>query len=620
MKGKLIESICNQISASLYESEDNFTVHMKNYLDYMDRYFGMTLVEDNGSILIIDADTGAIKEANDKACNFYGYTYNEIRKMNIMDINILPKEELLGKIKQSQKTHFQKFNFKHRLANSEIRDVSVYTGPFKIANKDYIYSVKEDIAKSNTEKEDIMNHLKMLEDVLRGITDVIGVYKPNHTILFFNQAGYEFYNMTLEDVKGKKCYEMLGRDKRCMECVTDNAIKIKGIARIEKYIPELNRYMDCCCNPILDDLGEVVLVVEQMRDITEKKILENILEKSEEKYRHIVDLSPDAIVIIVDGIVVLANEAASKLYGRECYEVIGCNIYNFIDPKYIKTLRKRMSQILKNEINGALYDYRIVRFDKSVIDVEILSKCVKYQGKLGIQCVIRDITEKKENLKKAANIQKNSLQGYFPIPDKAEMKTLYIPAKTVSGDFFHFHMINENLVVGILGDVCGKGITAALNISAVNVLFHEIVSTSEDPLEILNSMNKKIGVHLGDTYIAACCFTLDFLNNKAKIVGAGINEFSFKNSKNEYEEKIVKGPFLGMFDDSVFDEEIINFNAGDEFYFYTDGLDFIFSNDLLKKKYIVDNKLGKLEEYLNDTLSDVDSIKDDCTLIKLLIK
>lgn len=52
-----------------------------------------------------------------------------------------------------------------------------------------------------------------------------------------------------------------------------------------------------------------------------------------------------------------------------------------------------------------------------------------------------------------------------------------------------------------------------------------------------------------------------------RIVGAVINQFIFQSSMKKCERKIVKGPFLGMFENSVFDEKIIQFDSGDRFYF-----------------------------------------------------
>ena len=258
-----------------------------------------------------------------------------------------------------------------------------------------------------------------------------------------------------------------------------------------------------------------------------------------------------------------------------------------------------------------------------LIEVEISSSYLTYKGKPAIQSVIRNITEMKKGLNQAAKFQRKYLETTCPFPDKIKMENVYMPAKTVSGDFFRIYKVSEDLVVGILWDVSGKGITAALSVSAFLVLFREAVLLSHDPLEIVNNLNKKIINYLEERYIAACCFSLDFKKNEAKVVGAGINQYMFQKSKCKPKEMIIKGPFLGMFEDSIFDEQIISFETGDRFYFFTDGLEFIL-NDEIKEDYLESHTITEFKDYLNnllnDMLTDVDGIKDDSTLIALEIK
>ena len=229
----------------------------------------------------------------------------------------------------------------------------------------------------------------------------------------------------------------------------------------------------------------------------------------------------------------------------------------------------------------------------------------------------------KKGLNQAAKFQRKYLETTCPFPDKIKMESLYMPAKTVSGDFFKIYKVSEDLVVGILWDVSGKGITAALSVSAFLVLFREAVLVSHDPLEIVNNLNKKIINYLEERYIAACCFSLDFKKNEAKVVGAGINQYMFQKSKCKPKEMIIKGPFLGMFEDSIFDEQIISFETGDRFYFFTDGLEFIL-NDEIKENYLKSHTITEFKIYLNnllnDMLTDMEGLKDDSTLIALEIK
>ncbi|EET84227.1 putative PAS/PAC sensor protein, partial [Clostridium carboxidivorans P7] len=113
--------------------------------------------------------------------------------------------------------------------------------------------------------------LELLEGVLKGIPDIIRVFNSDNTILFFNEAGYKFYNKTRGEVRGKKCFETLNRKKNCESCDVEKAIRTKQMIIIEKYVPEFNRFMECTYNPVLDDSGEIIFVVEQLKDITRKK-------------------------------------------------------------------------------------------------------------------------------------------------------------------------------------------------------------------------------------------------------------------------------------------------------------------------------------------------------------
>lgn len=491
-------------------------------------------------------------------------------------------------------------------------DVDYQVSDFVAFESENISNVKADVV-----------HLKLLKGVLNGIYDIIRVYNPDNTIAFFNQAGYDFYKKTPSEVKGKKCYEVLYRGERCTSCIVEEAIRTKKMISMEKYIPEYNKYMEYNCNPVMDNLGKVMFIVEQLRDITEKKMLENILKESEERYRQIINFSPEAMLIVEDNKVVLANNQLCKLIGVEYEKFIGESIYKYIPVSFIKNAHKIIKQVMVKKKTNIIYEYTFLNSRGEVNEIEISASYLAYKSRPAVQAVIRNVTQIKKGINETAKIQRQALQMSFPIPSKVNMESLYVPAKIVSGDFYILYKINEDLVVGLIGDVSGKGVTAALNISAFNVLFHEAVTVSNDPFEIINNLNRKIVNYIGERYIAACCFSFDFKKNEAKIVGAGINELIFKKNNDKAETVVVKGAFLGMFQNSVFDEKIIPFGKGDTFYFFTDGLEFII-NDKIKENYLQRYSITQFKYYLskvlNNMLTDIDGIKDDSTIIALEIK
>jgi PAS domain-containing protein len=83
-------------------------------------------------MLLVDPEDGGIGDANPAACSFYGYSREEITRMNITDINMLPRDEVFRAIERAKSEKSKVFVCRHRLANGEIRDVNVYSCPIKL--------------------------------------------------------------------------------------------------------------------------------------------------------------------------------------------------------------------------------------------------------------------------------------------------------------------------------------------------------------------------------------------------------------------------------------------------------------------------------------------------------
>jgi PAS domain S-box-containing protein len=105
-----------------------------------------TLFENNQMpMLLIDPDTGVIMDANPAAAVYYGWSREELVRKQISDINTLPPEDLAGEIKQARLQKQSHFLFKHRLADGEVRDVEVFSGPLHFRGKTLLYSTVHDV-------------------------------------------------------------------------------------------------------------------------------------------------------------------------------------------------------------------------------------------------------------------------------------------------------------------------------------------------------------------------------------------------------------------------------------------------------------------------------------------
>lgn len=129
-------------------------------------------------------------------------------------------------------------------------------------------------AKSQKQIGQLKDTNRILDGVLDGIKDIVGIQNRDHTIVRYNKAGYEALKMDPKEVDGLRCFSLIGKKKPCENCATQRALTSKKLETVEQFIPELNRYFICRSNPVLDESGEVSHIIEQLHDITERKQLE----------------------------------------------------------------------------------------------------------------------------------------------------------------------------------------------------------------------------------------------------------------------------------------------------------------------------------------------------------
>lgn len=126
--------------------EANRALHLEVYERARGEAWYAALFEMNHCIiLLLDPETGRIVDGNPTACDFYGYDREKLKSMHIGDINTLPKQEVereLALVKHEKRKHF---NFKHRLASGEIREVEVHSGAIHVEGTDLLLSVINDV-------------------------------------------------------------------------------------------------------------------------------------------------------------------------------------------------------------------------------------------------------------------------------------------------------------------------------------------------------------------------------------------------------------------------------------------------------------------------------------------
>ncbi len=111
----------------------------------------------------------------------------------------------------------------------------------------------------------------LLEATLNAIPDILGIQDNDHKMIRYNDAGYRILKKRHEEVVGKHCYELLGRNEQCELCATSECYRTREPSSVVRYEKALDAWLDVRAYPILNENNELVRVIEHLRDVTSEK-------------------------------------------------------------------------------------------------------------------------------------------------------------------------------------------------------------------------------------------------------------------------------------------------------------------------------------------------------------
>ena len=279
--------------------------------------------------------------------------------------------------------------------------------------------------KKAEEKLRLAHH--QLQDIIDFLPDATFVVDRERRVIAWNRAIERMTGVSKESIIGKSdsiYAESVHGSKRPIitdfvfsdgEDVTpyyDYVKKVGDTVFAEVFVPSLyggkGAYVWIKASPLFDSEGNIAGAIQSTRDITEKKQIEDALKESEERYRVLVELSPEAIGIHFEGKFVYMNSVGIKLHGAKSFdELEGRYVTEFTHPDYHDIVKDRIQKCYEEKIPAPFVEDRTVQLDGTVIDVEVASVPIAYQGKPASLFVIRDITERKrteDHLKQLADI------------------------------------------------------------------------------------------------------------------------------------------------------------------------------------------------------------------------
>jgi PAS domain S-box-containing protein len=185
-----------------------------------------------------------------------------------------------------------------------------------------------------------------------------------------------------------------------------------------------------CSNHLSNSAVQAIVV--NYRDATESHRAASVLRQSEERYRRLVEASPDAIFVNRGNRLVFVNPAMLQLLGATTLEqILGKTPFDIIHPDYHPLAQERMRQMHKSDQPVPLLEKRYVRLDGTAVDVEAVATPFTDQDGPAILVIARDISERKraeqerqESEAKYRAIFENAVEGFFQTTLEGRFLTL----------------------------------------------------------------------------------------------------------------------------------------------------------------------------------------------------
>jgi diguanylate cyclase (GGDEF)-like protein/PAS domain S-box-containing protein len=350
------------------------------------------MFENNRAVkLLIDPESGNIVDANMAACDFYGYSREELRAMRIWDINVRGEDDVRREMARAREQQRNYFQFRHMRANGEVRDVEVHSGPIETSGRTLLYSIVHDI----TERRKAEQALRESEEKYRVIFDYapVGIYQSTRDGRIITA------NATLARILGYDTVEELLTKNLERDVYFDPSQREELIRSFEPqgYANNVELrwkrkdgsvvYVQINAHAIRSAYGAAIFE-GFVYDVTPRKHAEEMLRKQSA-----------AMTASMDGIGILnerleftyLNDSLAKLFGySDTLEILGRNLCDLYEPheqvRFITSIVPLVQQRgrWRGEATG-------LRRDGTNFPQEISLTAIAGDGMV---CVVRDITER----------------------------------------------------------------------------------------------------------------------------------------------------------------------------------------------------------------------------------
>jgi len=234
-------------------------------------------------------------------------------------------------------------------------------------------------------------------------------------------------------------------------------------------------------------------------------------------------------------------------------------LHDLFRPVHVLSLGARIAHNLTALVGFIVVVYAVQRYVKQR---ELLGKAVRKQ---------RD--DLLHDVELAGQVQRLFLPQGHPSIAGLDITGMMQPAQGVGGDYYDYIPVNDHAIQMVVADVAGKGVSAALLMSAAAAATQLEINEERDILDVVNRLNAGLhSVSDGTRYVTLLLAEVDAQRRALRYINCGHNPALLVRQSGQIMSMGSSCPPLGMFARAACEVSEFELEPGDIMAFYTDGL------------------------------------------------
>jgi sigma-B regulation protein RsbU (phosphoserine phosphatase) len=342
------------------------------------------------------------------------------------------------------------------------------------------------------------------------------------------------------------------------------------------------RWVEDQTSVVRDDQGNKIFNQGLLVDITSRKLAEEQVRKSEEKFRRIVETAGEGFILMAEDLKITdANDAYCKMLGFSREEILGKTPLDLATDEFRQFMLANREEILAKEYRE--FEGTVVAKDGRHVPILIHGNTLRGdEGEvIGNMAFVTDMTEHKKALALAGEVQKSLLPQTKPDVHGLDVAGRNVSCDEIGGDYFDFLWRRENPegpFSVVVGDITGHGVDSALLMTSARAFLRMRASQPGTMSDIVGAMNSHLTQDVLETgrFMTLFYLTVDpqkdridwvraghdpailydpqqdaFVELKGTGVALGVNE-SFKYTENRH-EGLANGQIIAIGTDGIWE-------------------------------------------------------------------